>query len=243
MFVWRELSTTDVEGALRFYGDLLGWTSKRIEMPNGAYWLLNAGEKQVGGLMKLPAGVEMPPYWMSYVSVPDVDAAMTRAKQLGGELVWGPLDVEGVGRMGTIVDPRGAPFSVMRAYEGDPASTVAPAQGEFCWEELRTPDPAYAKSFYGDVVGWKSFPFPGLSMELLGSGPMPGEQAASLQPVGPGERIGWNTFVAVDSLSASCERVVELGGRVLSARTEVPGVGAYAVIVDPQGAVVCLFKG
>ena len=67
MFVWRELSTPDVDGALRFYGELAGWKSKKVDMPNGAYYLLLRGEKQVGGLMALAPGVDMPPYWMSYL--------------------------------------------------------------------------------------------------------------------------------------------------------------------------------
>ena len=70
MFVWRELSTNDVDGSLRFYGELAGWKPKKVEMPNGAYYLLHKGDKQVGGLMALEQGVDMPPYWMSYVSVP-----------------------------------------------------------------------------------------------------------------------------------------------------------------------------
>jgi predicted enzyme related to lactoylglutathione lyase len=243
MFVWRELSTSDVEGALKFYGGLVGWQSKRIEMPNGPYWLLHAGEKQVGGLMPIPDGADMPPYWMSYLSVDDVDAVMAKAKSLGGEPVWGPIDVPNVGRMGTVVDPRGAAFSVMRGANGDPLATVAPERGEFCWEELRTPDPKQAKAFYGQLAGWQSFPFKGSAMELLGFSEMPGETAASLVTVKAGERIGWNTFIAVDSLKASCERALELGGRVLSDRIGVPGIGSYSVVADPQGAVVCLFRG
>ena len=93
MFVWRELSTNDVNGALRFYQALAGWTAKRVDMPNGAYFLLHKGERQVGGLMALADGVEMPPYWMSYLSVPEVDLAVDAAKRFGGEVVWGSAGI------------------------------------------------------------------------------------------------------------------------------------------------------
>jgi predicted enzyme related to lactoylglutathione lyase len=240
MFVWRELSTPDVDGALRFYGELAGWKSKKVDMPNGPYWLLLHGEKQVGGLMALAPGADMPPYWMSYLSVPDVDAAIATAKRLGGEVVWGPLDVEDIGRMATVVDPRGGAFSLMKASSGDPVFTP-PGPGEFCWEQLASSDLDTSRAFYAEVVGWKTMPFPGGQLETFGFGPRPGEQAATLLPVGTGQP-GWMTFVVVDSLTAACARTVKLGGQVLSTETVVPGVGAYSVIRDPQGAVIGLFK-
>lgn len=242
MFVWRELATNDVDAALRFYGELVGWKSRKEELPNGPYYVLLAGEKQVGGLMKLAAGVDMPPYWMSYLSVPEVDEALGTAKRLGGEVVWGPVEVPDIGRMGTVVDPRGAAFSVMKASAGDPVSTGLPGRGEFCWEQLTTPDVAAAKTFYGEVVGWKSFPFPGTHFEMLGFGQKQGEQAASILAAPAGERAAWSTFIVVDALEPACERTRRLGGKVLNAETVVPGVGAYSVIADPQGALICLFK-
>ncbi len=241
MFVWRELSTSDVEGALRFYGELAGWKSQKVDMPNGAYHLLLKGEKQVGGLMALAQGADMPPYWMSYVSVPDVDASVEAAKELQGEVVWGPIDVDTVGRMATIVDPRGAAFSVMKATSGDPAFTP-PQPGEFCWEQLAAIDLAIARVFYSEVVGWKTTPMPGTPLEMFGIGTRQGEQAASLVPATEGQPAGWLSFIVVDALAAACQRTIRLGGKVLSPEIVVPGVGSYAVIEDPQGARLGLFK-
>lgn len=242
MFVWRELSTSDVDGALRFYEQLAGWTSKRVEMPNGAYFLLHKGERQVGGLMALADGVDMPPYWMSYLSVPEVDLAVDAARRFGGEVVWGPLDVENIGRMATVVDPRGAAFSMMKAVNGDPVPAV-PGPGDFCWEQLASPDLSNARTFYGEVVGWKAVAAPAGDFETFGFGEGPGEQAATLVKTGGAQPPGWMTFIVVDALGAACERTVKLGGKVLSAHTVVPGIGAYAVVRDPQGAVLGLFKG
>ena len=50
------------------------------------------------------------------------------------------------------------------------------------------------------------------------------------------------TFVAVEALGLACERATRLGGKVLSEKIVVPGVGTSSVIQDPQGAVSCLFK-
>jgi uncharacterized protein len=240
MFVWRELMTTEVDSALRFYGELAGWKSRKVDMPNGAYHLLLKGEKQVGGMMAIAPGTDMPPYWMSYLSVPDVDAAIATAKRLGGEVVWGPLDVEDIGRMATVVDPRGGAFSVMKASKGDPAFTP-PQPGEFCWEQLNAPDPAIARQFYSEVVGWKTMPF-AEGLETFGFGPRQGEQAATLAPVAAGQTPGWTTFVVVEDLGSACDRAARLGAKVLSRDTVVPGIGTYAVIQDPQGARIALFK-
>lgn len=239
VFVWRELATDDVDAALGFYGELAGWKSKKVDMPNGPYHLLLSGETQVGGLMKLAAGVDMPPYWMSYLSVPDVDETLEQARRLGGQVVWGPVDVASVGRMGTIVDPYGAAFSVMKSVDGDTVRAETPEPGEFCWEQLATPDLAGAKAFYGAVLGWKAFPLPGSELEVFGFSQKPGEQAGS---VVVGERAAWTTFIAVEALAPACERAIRLGGKVLSAKAVVPGIGTSSVIQDPQGAVVCLFK-
>lgn len=242
MFVWRELSTSDVDGALRFYQQLAGWTAKRVEMPNGAYFLLHRGERQVGGLMALAPGVDMPPYWMSYLSVPDVDLAVDAARRVGGEVVWGPIDVENIGRMATVVDPRGAAFSMMKALEGDPPPAV-PGPGDFCWEQLCSPDLPSARAFYSEVVGWKAIAAPQGEFETLGFGEGPGEQAATLIAAGKGQPPGWLTFIVVDALGPACERTLKAGGQVLLAENVVPGIGAYAVVRDPQGAVLGLFKG
>lgn len=240
MFVWRELSTSDVEGSLRFYGELAGWTSKKVDMPNGAYHLLMKGQKQVGGLMALAQGADMHPYWMSYVSVPDVDASVEVARELEGEVVWGPLDVETVGRMATIVDPRGAAFSVMKSFAGDTPFT-RPQPGEFCWEQLAAKDRAIARVFYSEVVGWKTTAMPGSQLETFGTGTLQSEQAATLLSATEGAPAGWLSFIVVDALGPACQRTLRLGGKVLTSELVVPGVGSYAVIEDPQGARLGLF--
>lgn len=241
MFVWRELSTSDVQGALRFYAGLFGWNSKKVDMPNGAYHLLHKAEKQVGGLMALEKGVDMPPYWMSYLSVPNVDAALRSAKKLGAEVVWGPLDVEEIGRMATVVDPRGAAFSLMKAVKGDPVFE-APQLGEFCWEQLASHDLPTARAFYADVAGWQAQPFPEQGYEVLGLGSGPGEQAATLVPSTPPLSAGWLSFVSVEELEKACKRTTQLGGKVLSDPIVVQGIGRYVVIADPQGARLGLFQ-
>lgn len=242
MFVWRELMSWEPSAALRFYGELVGWKSKPMQTSAGTYHLLQCGEKQVGGVLALGPESRAPTSWMSYLSVPDVDAAATVAKERGASVVWGPEDIPQVGRAATVLDPQGAIFSLLHAFDGDPAPLGPPGPGEFCWEQLHCQDFVKARDFYGALVGWKVFPAPDGATETFGFGERPGEQAASLVTPPPHTTPGWLTFVTVDDLPAARARTVRLGGRVLIDSVPVPGVGTYAVIADPQGAVLGLFN-
>jgi uncharacterized protein len=113
-FSWCELNTPDPEAALRFYGELLGWTHQTSPMPMGNYHVVKVGDTSVGGIMAPPPGSPpMPAAWGAYVTVDDVDACAKRAVELGGKLVYGPADIEEVGRMAVIVDPQGAALSLI----------------------------------------------------------------------------------------------------------------------------------
>lgn len=242
MFVWRELMTSDVKGALRFYGELAGWKERPVDRVEGTYHLLLAGERPVAGLMALPPAAPPKPLWQSFLSVPDVDEALRVAKAKGGHVAWGPMALEGVGRAATVVDPLGAAFSVLHADGGDaPGEAGLPGPGTFCWEQLHTSDFALSRDFYGALTGWKGTVMPGAPFEVLGFGARPGEQAASLAPVPPGADPGWLTFLVVDALAGARARATRLGATVLAEEVPVPGVGRYAVIRDPQGAVLALF--
>src|SRR5258706_564307 len=81
-------------------------------------------------------------------------------------------------RMATIVDPRGAAFSLMKARSGDPVP-APPKRGEFCWEQLGSNDLSNAREFYAEVVGWKTMGLGGGDFETFGFGHLPAEQAAS----------------------------------------------------------------
>ena len=115
-FHWNELAATDVDGAKAFYSEVIGWDFD--EMPNvagGTYWILKSGDEMAGGLMAMPPAVPdgTPPYWMSYVAVDDIDAAVAKVAGLGGTVLTDPFDIPNVGRMGVIQDPQGAVISLM----------------------------------------------------------------------------------------------------------------------------------
>jgi predicted enzyme related to lactoylglutathione lyase len=116
VFVWDELMTTDVEGAKRFYGDVVGWESRDMDMGELTYTLFGTGGIDRAGCMPLPAGAEgMPPAWLTYLGTDDVDAIAEKATSLGANaIIMEPTDIPTVGRLAVIVDAAGAAVGLFR---------------------------------------------------------------------------------------------------------------------------------
>lgn len=112
--------------------------------------------------------------------------------------------------------------------------------GAFSWHELLTTDPQKAQDFYTALFNWDAEPAPmeGEDYTVLKAD---GRQVGGIMPVPPectGTPPMWGLYVTVDDVDETAARVDELGGRVLRAPDDIPGVGRFAVIQDPQGAVL-----
>lgn len=112
-FCWDELHTSDVEAAQKFYSALFGWTGKTGE---GAmkYWHWQNAGKDIGGMMKLMMP-NVPPNWLAYLAVVDVDAETKKTKELGGKVMMEPMEIEKVGKFSVVQDPTGATFALFRS--------------------------------------------------------------------------------------------------------------------------------
>ena len=116
-WAWHEVMTSDVAGAKAFYTALLGWSAQDVQMPSGPYTIFTKGSEQVGGAMAIPQHEGQPvcpPHWLSYVRVADVDATVTRARELGARVDVPGMDIPGVGRFAVLGDPTGATFAVYK---------------------------------------------------------------------------------------------------------------------------------
>ena len=112
-FTWHELATTDVGGALRFYGALFGWTKGAAHDMGamGTYQIFEHGGKQAGGMANTQ-GPSTPPSWLSYINVGDANRAVAAAKAGGGRLLHGPMEVPGGSWIALLMDPQGGAFAV-----------------------------------------------------------------------------------------------------------------------------------
>lgn len=116
-FCWNEVMTRDVEACVGFYTQLLGWTTEKVDMgPAGTYTLFKNGECQVGGCMGMdgPQFENVPPHWLSYIAVDDVDATAAKAGELGAAIHCPPMDIPGIGRFCVVQDPTGAAIAFFK---------------------------------------------------------------------------------------------------------------------------------
>ena len=111
----------------------------------------------------------------------------------------------------------------------------ADSRGKFVWHELLTADAASAKAFYPKVVAWKSQPWehdPSYTVLLGKNGPVGGVMALS----GAAGAPRWMPYIGVEDVHATVAQAKSLGAKVTKDVTEMPNVGRYAVLTDPQGA-------
>ena len=116
--------------------------------------------------------------------------------------------------------------------------------GDFGWCELRTDNPKGAKAFYRSLFGWEvrdaDTSADAYSVIELDGVPIGGIMAV---PQGTsGKKAHWGACVNVDNVDATVARARNLGGRVLVATQEIPGIGRFAVLEDPQGAELAVIS-
>ncbi len=113
---WADLSTPDVKRASDFYSGLFGWQIMADPKDTSGYLHIKNGEHFIGGVP--PAQHRqpgIPPHWLAYFLVDDVDATTNKAKDAGGKVYLPPMSMAGVGRFSVIADPQGAVFAVFKA--------------------------------------------------------------------------------------------------------------------------------
>ena len=116
-FSWSELLVDDVESAIGFYTEVIGWEVEEMEMPQGKYYVFKSDGIPVGGVMAKPKDYgHVPDHWGTYITVDDVDKTLAKAETAGGKAIYPPMAVPGVGRMCAISDSSGAVVSII-TYE------------------------------------------------------------------------------------------------------------------------------
>ena len=115
----------------------------------------------------------------------------------------------------------------------------------FIWHDLITTDAPAAQAFYAKVIGWnmEAYP-PGSDYAVLSAGtvgmggimPMPADACESGAPP------CWQGYIAVDDVDACAARILASGGATIRPADEIPTVGRFAVMADPQGAAFIVFK-
>jgi uncharacterized protein len=118
--------------------------------------------------------------------------------------------------------------------------------GKFVWYELLTTDPEKAAKFYSNVIGWeaKDASIPNVPYTLLS---IDGESAAGLMEMpetlrSTGAKPIWLGYVGVDDVDKISALATAKGAKLHKGPEDIPNVGRFAVLSDPQGALFALFK-
>jgi predicted enzyme related to lactoylglutathione lyase len=119
--------------------------------------------------------------------------------------------------------------------------------GTFVWYDVMTTDTRAAEAFYTNVVGWtaQDSGTPSMDYTLFSAG---GTMIGGLMPIpddlrNAGASPCWTGYVAVADVDDSTAKAQQAGGVIHRPPTDIPGVGRFAVVADPQGATIILFKG
>jgi uncharacterized protein len=112
-FSWHELPTGDWEGAWSFYSELFGWEkTDAMDLGDmGMYQMYGRGAQPLGGMFnKTPEMAQSA--WLCYIRVADMDASLEKVRELGGQVMSGPLEVPGGDVVAQCMDPSGAAFAL-----------------------------------------------------------------------------------------------------------------------------------
>ena len=124
---------------------------------------------------------------------------------------------------------------------------MANSQGNFVWYELMTTDVAAAAKFYSAVTGWTTsdagHPTMPYTLVHAGKPAIGGMMVLPDEARAQGARPSWIGYVSVDDVDAFAKKVTQAGGKIHRPPSDIPQVGRFAVVADPQGAAFVLFKG
>ena len=112
-------------------------------------------------------------------------------------------------------------------------------RGRFVWHELMTTDTEAAADFYAKVVGWSTQRWSGDSeytLFMTPAGPMAGLMVLPEEAKAMNVPPNWMSYIGTSDVDATAQLAAQLGGEILRAPDDVPGVGRFAVLADPHGA-------
>lgn len=239
-FSWIELGTSNTTGAKAFYTDLFGWTVNEIPMGEmGIYYIFQKSGRDAAAMYQQGPDQEgIPPHWLSYVAVSSADAAAEKAASLGANVAKGPFDVFDQGRMAVIGDPQGAMFAIWEA-KASQGLGVRDEDDTLCWNELQARDATKAKAFYSALFGWRLKDSPEYSEIYAGDKAIGGMMNSQSPPEVPSHGM---PYFAVADCDATVKKAQAGGAMVYVPPMDIPKVGRFAVLADPQGAVFAVIK-
>jgi predicted enzyme related to lactoylglutathione lyase len=240
-FVWFEYVSKDAPKAQGFFGELFGWSTKSVPMPDGPYTMIAAPDgPTIGGYFASPDGGAQAS-WLPYLLVPSAADGANKVKSLGGSIMKEPFKVGDFATMAVVLDPLGAALALWQPAK--PEDAPKPAAGHFVWNELSSKDPEASVSFYSKLGGFTSSKMDMGGMgtyHLLESGGQ--SRAGIMAQQMPGAPHAWLPYVQVASADQTADKAKRLGATIVVPPTDIPSVGRFAILVDAQGAATGILQ-
>jgi predicted enzyme related to lactoylglutathione lyase len=242
--IWVDLQSTNAAEAAAFYRALLGWDVSEPTERSGGYRLAFIGGVPVCAIGSLPPALAEKgaiPTWTTYLSVEDVDAAAAAIPDAGGTVLLPPGELGTGVRLSMATDATGAVVGLWQGA-GANASWLRHEPGAVDWFELLTDDVDGAVGFYEAVLGTSvshmKLGESDYQMLTSAGGEFAGVAASDVS----GLPSHWRVYFGVADLAESVKLVKKLGGRALTKPASAVGVGSWAAVADPQGAVFSLLQ-
>lgn len=246
-FCWLELTAQDWQVAKTFYCDLFGWRANDEDIGDGMYYTkMTVDDKVVAAMFQRMPEQEangVMTNWLTYIAVDDVDATLAIAEPLGATVIAGPHNVMDAGRMAILQEPNGAVFAIWQANQ-HAGIELRDCEGTLCWSELATLNREESKSFYHQILGWEfdDKDMMGLTYTELKAGCHQEGGMMEMTEEWGDTPPHWMNYFAVDDCEAMANKAQELGAMVCVPPTDIPDVGRFAVINDPQGATFSIIE-
>ena len=239
-FVWFEYVSGDTQKAKGFFGELFGWTTQEVPMPEGAYEMIASGGRTIGGYLPTPAGAPKEAHWLTHLAVADAKATSEQVTKLGGKILKPVFRVGEFGAMAIVADPQGGALALWQPAKSEeqPAAT----ENTFCWNELASSDPAASVAFYNAIGGFtsKAMEMPEGKYHVLEAGGQP--RAGIMAKMMPQQPHAWLPYVQVASADKTAEKAKKLGGTIIIPPTDIPNVGRFSILTDTLGGAIGILQ-
>ena len=241
-FVWHDLMTTNPQAAQTFYSHVAGFGTLPFEGADPPYTMFTVGGAPVGGVAQMDEGLRVagvPPHWIPYVGVTDINGSAQQIAQLGGTIIVPVTEIPTIGHFAIAQDPQGATLAIYTSSNAQEQHSGPPRVGDVSWMELVTSDHTAAfNNFYSKLFQWKKlgeFDMGPLGQYLMygqGDKTYGGMMTKSPDMSSP---PAWITYFHVKDVPQSVAVINKSGGKVVNGPEEVPGGDMVAQAIDPQG--------
>lgn len=241
-FVWYQYLSANPRQAQGFFGELFNWTVQELPMPEGTYQAIAIDGRMIGGYEPAYKG---PTAWQSLLGVANAKESAAQVAALGGKVL---SEVSmAFGNKAVVEDPHGGAFALWEPAQSEPEPP--PITGAFCWNELMSVDAEASVKFYCAIGGLvddaKDMGPMGTyhvltSYRVLESGGAP--RAGIMKRFSPQQPHMWTPYVSVASADATAEKAKRLGATIVVPPDDIPNVGRFSILMDPQGAAIGLLQ-